>query len=199
VPSKLNNHAVDVNYTVPLGDGNSLLAGASYQRGSAYCQEFPIQHFEPCNDNNPAYDVYARYQGGKLTVKAEWAETTEKWPGTFNPNPPLSQFGASDVTSFDVGLKYRTGLLGMPADVSAEFSRFDTGPDDSPWEKQDQYVLGFAAFATPSVKLFAEYIRTDGFAPLNFLSGGLGGNPLVPLSSATAFSDVYLVGINAAF
>ncbi|NNL10784.1 MAG: hypothetical protein HKO84_03365 [Pseudomonadales bacterium] len=199
VPSKLNNHAVDVNYTVPLADGHSLLAGASYQRGSAYCQEFPIQHFEPCNDNNPAYDIYARYQAGKLTLKAEWAETTEKWPGTFNP-VSFPQFAASDVTSFDVGLKYRSGLLGMPADVSVEFSRFDAGPDDAPWEKQDQYVLGLAAFATSSVKLFAEYIRTDGFAPLNFLSGGLGGTPAgPPLSSATAHSDVYLVGINAAF
>nr|WHW29733.1 hypothetical protein [uncultured bacterium] len=199
VPSKLNNHAVDINYTLGVGHESSLLAGASYQRGSAYCQEFPIQHFNACNDNNPAYDVYVRYTGERLTVKAEWAETTKKWPGTFNPNPPLSQFGPSDVTSFDVGAKYRLELAGMPADVSAEFSRFDAGPDDAPWEKQDQYVLGLAAFATPSVKLFAEYIRTDGFAPLNFLSGGLGMNPLVPLSSASAHSDVYMLGINAAF
>ena len=45
------------------------------------------------------------------------------------------------------------------------------GPDGA-LEKQDQLVLGAAWFALPSVKLFAEYIRVDGFAPLNFLSGG---------------------------
>lgn len=199
VPSKLNNHAVDINYTIDLGQDRKLLAGASYQRGSAYCQDFPIQHFEPCQDNNPAYDAYARYSDNRWTVIAEWAETTEKWPGTFNPNPPLSQFGPSDVTSFGLGARYRSSLRDLPADISAEFSRFDAGPDGAEWEKQDQYVLGLAVFATEGVKLFAEYIRTDGFAPLNFLSGGLGGNPLVPLSSGSAHSDVFMLGVNAAF
>ena len=46
------------------------------------------------------------------------------------------------------------------------------GPDGAPWEKQDQLVVDTAWFVRPSVKLFAEYVRVHGFAPLNFLSGG---------------------------
>ena len=57
-------------------------------------------------------------------------------------------------------------------DLSAEFSRFVAGPDGAPWERQDQIVLGTAWVVRPSAKLFAEYIRIDGFAPLNFISGG---------------------------
>ncbi|MGB5325385.1 MAG: hypothetical protein WBN40_08190 [Pseudomonadales bacterium] len=49
------------------------------------------------------------------------------------------------------------------------------------------------------MNLFNEYIRIERFAPLNFLSGGLGGDPLVPLSSASAHADVLLVGVNVAF
>ena len=79
------------------------------------------------------------------------------------------------------------------------------GPDGAPWEKQDQLVLGAAWLALPSVKLFAEYIRVDGFAPLNFMSGGSirdeNGNvmPDRTISDASAHSDVFMVGVNAAF
>ncbi len=51
----------------------------------------------------------------------------------------------------------------------------------------------------------AEYIRVDGFAPLNFLSGGSirdeDGNvmPDRTISDASARADVFLVGLNAAF
>jgi hypothetical protein len=38
VPSKLNNYAIDINYEFGAGSDNSLLVGASYQKGSAYCQ-----------------------------------------------------------------------------------------------------------------------------------------------------------------
>ena len=72
-------------------------------------------------------------------------------------------------------------------------------------EKQDQFVVGTAWFVRPSVKLFAEYIRVHGFAPLNFMSGGSirdeDGNviPDRTISDASARADVFLVGVNAAF
>ena len=122
--------------------------------------------------------------------------------GTFNP--ALPQFPANDVTSFGVGAKYRFDLDDGPADLSAEFSRFTAGPDGALWEDQDQLVLGAAWFAEPSVKLFAEYVRVSGFAPLNFISGGSirdeDGN-IVPdrtISDASARSDIFLLGVNAA-
>ena len=203
VPSKLNNLAVDAHYLFDLSSDASFLLGGSHLRGSAYCQDYPVTHFMPCQDNNPAFDIYGRLIAGDLTLKAEFAETLHEWPGTFNPGMP--EFAASDVTSFDIGTKYRFDLNRDPFDVSAEFSRFEAGPDGAPWERQDQFVLGAAWFALPSVKLFAEYIRVDGFAPLNFISGGSirddDGN-VVPdrtVSDASARLDVFLVGVTAAF
>ena len=90
-------------------------------------------------------------------------------------------------------------------DLSSEFSRFEAGPRGAPWEKQDQFVVGAAWFVRPSVKLFAEYVRVDGFAPLNFISGGSirdeDGNVLPDrtISDARARSDVFLAGVNVAF
>ena len=203
VPSRLNNFALDANYTVRLGKGRTFLAGASYLHGSAYCQDFPIAHFRPCRDNNPAYDLYGRLVLDDLTLKGELARTLDVWPGTFNPDMP--RFRASRVTAFDIGARYRLVSDPAPFDLSAEFSRFVAGPDGAPWEKQDQFVVGAAWFARPSVKLFAEYLRVHGFAPLNFMSGGsvrdAHGNviPDRTISDAGARSNVFLLGVNAAF
>jgi len=196
VPSKLNNVAVDLNYTFGVATDTNLLVGASYLKGSAYCQEFPITHFNSCQDENGAYDVYTRLSGKNWQVKAELAQTEDKWPGTFNPTIP--QFGPSKVTSWDIGAQYNTSFMSLPTDYSIEFSRFDTGPSGSPWEKQDQWVLGMATYITPSAKLFGEYIHTEGYAPLNFLTGGnLGAG--ATHSDVDARSDVLLFGANVAF
>ena len=203
VPSKLNNMAVDASYEIGLGPGGTLLLGGSYLHGSAYCQDFPVQHHLPCRDNNPAFDVYGRLVAGAFTLTGEFARTLDEWPGTFNPAMP--QFPASDATSFGVGMKYRFDLDQGPLDLSAEFSRFEAGPDGAPWERQDQIVLGAAWFAEPSVKLFGEYIHVDGFVPLNFISGGSirdDRGEVIPdrtISEAAASSDIVLVGVNAAF
>jgi len=87
VPSLLNNFAVDANYTFAL-DSGSLLAGASYQYGTAYCQEYVVKHFRACEDNVDAVSVYSRYENGRLTLLSEFAETLKVWPGTANPNFP---------------------------------------------------------------------------------------------------------------
>ncbi len=197
VPSKLNNFAVDANYTFNVMNDADLLLGASYIKGSAYCQEFPITHFNSCEEENGAYDVYARLDTGAWQFKAELAQTEDKWPGTFNPSIP--EFGASKVTSWDVGAKYSTAFFGKPTDYSLEFSRFDAGPSGAPWEKQDQWVLGMASFITPSAKLFGEYIHTRGYAPLNFLSGFAAPNNNATPSDAGSSSDILMIGANVAF
>ena len=203
VPSRLNNFAVDAHYGFELGSDGTLLLGGSWLRGTAYCQGFPVVHFEPCRDNNPAFDVYGKLVLGDFTFKGEFARTTEEWPGTFNP--AIAQFAASRVTSFDIGARYRYDTGAGPLDVSAEFSRFIAGPDGAPWEHQDQIVLGAAWFVRPSAKLFAEYIRVKGFAPLNFISGGSVRDdmgeviPDATISDSAARSDVVMVGVNVAF
>lgn len=193
VPSKLNNYVLDANYTI----AGTTMVGASYQAGSAYCQGYPVTHFSACTEDNPAYDVYARSQIGNWTLLAEYAKTVDEWPGTFNPSNP--QFAASKVTSWGVGGKYRTSVFSKPLDLSADFSRFVSGPSGAPWEKQDQIVLGIATFLSPSVKLFGEYIHTDGYAPLNFISGGNLADPGATHSDRNAKSDILMFGANVAF
>lgn len=203
VPSRLNNFALDANRTFRLGQHETLLVGGSYLHGSAYCQDFPVMHFMPCRDNNPAFDIYGKLEVGDFTFKSEFARTTDEWPGTFNPGIP--EFAASDVTAFDIGMKYRINHDLGPVDLSAEFSRFEAGPKGAPWERQNQVVLGAAWFPQPSVKLFTEFIRVDGFAPLNFISGGSvkdENDQVIPnrtISDSTARSNIFLLGVNAAF
>ena len=143
--------------------------GGSYQHGTAYCQSFPVAHFDPCRENTPAFDVYGKLNYGELTLKGEFARTTDEWPGTFNPDMP--EFAASKVTSFDIGVRCRYELGFGPVDLSTEFSRSIAGEAGAPWERQDQLILGVAWFVRPSVKLFAEYVRVAGYALLNFISG----------------------------
>ena len=203
VPGSLNNFAADANYSFGLGQAATLLLGGSYQHGTAYCQGFPIVHFGACEDNNPAFDLYGRLVYDDLTLKAEFARTTEVWPGTFNPGIP--QFAASKVTSFDLGAKFRHDTGVGPVDLSAEFSRLVAGPDGAPWERQDQFVLGAAWIAQPAAKLFTEYIHVEGYSPLNFLSGGSvrdDRGEVVPDrsdSDGSARSDIFLIGVNVAF
>lgn len=203
VPSRLNNFAVDASYNFDLGTSDALLLGGSYLHGSAYCQDYPVQHFLPCRSNNPAFDIYGKLTVGNFTLKGEFARTLDEWPGTFNPAIP--QFAASKVTSFDAGMRYRLAFEDRPLDISAEFSRFQAGPDGAPWERQDQFVLGVAWFPRPSVKLFGEYIRIEGYVPLNFISGGsikdANGEVVNDRthSDRSARTDVLLLGVNAGF
>ena len=204
VPGRLNNFAADVSYSLETDSLGTLLLGASYLHGTAFCQDFPIVHFDPCRNNNPAIDVYGRYVLDDFTLKGEFARTMEAWPATLNP--ALPQFPASRVTAFDIGVRSRYDDAARgPIDFSAEFSRFVAGADGAPWERQDQIVLGAAWFARPSVKLFAEYIRTEGYAPLNFISGGNirdESGEIIPNrthSDRSAHSNVLMLGANLAF
>ncbi|MCF6215623.1 MAG: hypothetical protein L3J58_05555 [Emcibacter sp.] len=199
VPSKLNNYVIDANYTFNLGSGNNqAMVGASYQRGSAYCQGFPVVHFNPCEKENPAWAVYGTMDVGPFKFIGEYIQTTDLWAGTFNPTPPLDIYPARKVTSFTLGGKYGTALYGKRLDLSFEFSTFISGAAGSPWERQDQWVLGAAYFLTDSVKLFGEGILVQGYTPLNFISGG----NLLP-GQTHSDQDVQntgvVMGINVAF
>lgn len=198
VPSRLNNYVLDANYSAKLGPDRELLVGASYERGSAYCQAFPVQHFNGCTMVNPAYAVYGKLRWDRLTVIGDFAETTKAWPGTFNPAPPLNAFAARKVTSFDIGAKYSATISERNVDVSIDYSTFIAGPKGAPWRRQDQWVAGVATFPRPNVKLFSEVLLIKGYAPLNFISGGnLAAGATV--SDAGAQSEVILTGLNIAF
>ena len=70
--------------------------------------------------------------------------------------------------------------------LSGEFSNFRAGPAGAPWERQNQIVFGFAALLKNSSKLFVELFNTQGYAPLNFISGS---NDFEPFPPVTTHSD----------
>ncbi|RIJ31211.1 hypothetical protein [Henriciella algicola] len=204
VPSRINNFAVDANYTFNFNEADWMMLGASYQHGSAYCQNYPIFHFNPCDDNNPAWAAYAQGSIGNLELLGEFAETTDVWPGSAVPIPtnPLSVFDAQKTRSWTVGGRYGFGdtLLSGKRDhyISLEFSKFRAGEEGAPWERQNQFVLGYSRYLIDNVNLFAEAIHVDGFAPLNFLTGGNFPDGST-WSDNDAKTEVILIGAHTAF
>ena len=205
IPSRLNNFAIDGNYEAALGNIVNARLGASYIHGSAYCQDYPVVHFNPCQERNPAWAVYGTAQIADVTLLGEFARTTKDWAGTKVPDPtnPLSVFDAVHVTSMTVGGRYGFGKQGADARrrefaLSAEFSRFTAGDDGAPWEAQSQLVAGLSWFPVDNLNVFGEYVRAEGFVPLNFLSGGnLPGG--ATWSRQDANTNVFLLGIQGAF
>ncbi|WP_271079038.1 hypothetical protein [Aurantiacibacter sp. MUD61] len=206
VPSRANNFAFDGRYTFDFGNGtDSLMVGASYQHGTAYCQGYPVFHFNPCEDNNPGVAVYGRLNYGPLTILGEYARTTDEWAGTAVPIPnnPLSVYEAVAPEAFTIGARFGFGEERMTMQrrelaLSAEFSKFISGEDGSPWERQNQMVLGASWFPVANVNLFGELIHVDGFVPLNFLSGGNFPDGST-WSEQGADTDVIMVGAQVAF
>ena len=199
IPSKLNNFVVDVNYTVNLGSNNRFIFGGSYLHGSAYCHEFPVFHFDPCYENNPAWTAYGKLLlNDRITIKGGFAKTLNLWPGTHNPAPPLDIYAASKVSFKDIGVKYTFNSNSeIKHSISAEFSDFVAGPSGAPWERQNQIVIGYSVMIKKSSKLFLELFRTDGYVPLNWISGS---NPFAPFppgethSVRNAFSHGVVLG-----
>ena len=204
VPSKLNNFAVDASYTFGISDDGAAMFGASYEHGSPYCQSYPVFHFNPCDDNNPAWAAYGSLDKGPFELLAEYAQTTDVWPGSEVPDPsnPLSRHEAQKTKSFMLGGRYGFGPELTNGDasslVSLEYSTFIAGDDRAPWERQDQWVLGYSRYVVPNVNVFGEVVHVVGYSPLNFISGG-------NFTDGSTWSDrggrtnVILVGAQAAF
>ena len=184
VPSQLNNFTADLNYTLHFASEVELKIGASYLRGSVYNQDFPVIHFKAGVMNNPASTVYSEFLlHQRLLIIAAFAKTAYAWPGTYNPSPPLNIYPASKVSSLVAGAKYTFNPESKIAyTISAEFSNYIAGPDGSPWERQNQYILGFCGLINKSSKFFIEVFGTQGYVPLNFISGS---NPNDPFPEGT--------------
>lgn len=173
VPSKVNNFSADVNYSFSLAEKGAVKLGASYLHGTSYTQEFPVQHFNSGEENNPATAFYADLTMDDFLLKLSYVTTMKVWPGTHNPNPPLDVFEASKVSSLSIGAKYLFPVKGdLQYALSGEFSNFISGPDNAPWKGQDQIVLGFSATVKNASRLFVELFKTKGYSPLNWISGG---------------------------
>jgi hypothetical protein len=198
VPSRLSNYALDANYTAQAGAAE-VMVGASYTAGTAYCQDYPVFHFNPCDDAVGGYALYATADFGAFEVLGEFAETTDDWPGTASPAPQFAAFEAVAPRAWTLGGRYWMDVRrAEDLAISFEFSRFVSGEDGAPWERQNQWVLGGSYFVTDSVNLFGEIIHTQGWVPLNFLSGGnLPGG--ASWSEFDAETNVINLGVQAAF
>lgn len=209
VPSRLNNYVLDANYDLHLSQISDVLFGASYLEGSSYCQDFGtlgVKHFGACKENNPAFDFYGRLNWNRFSLQGEFAKTLKVWPGTHNPNAPLNRFPASKVTAFDVGSKYSIPIANRDYTLSASFSSFIAGPKGSPWHRQDQTVVGFSTIFRHSIMLFSEFIRVDGYVPLNFISGvdpasiqpsGTSSDAGSTHSSQGVHNNIFVIGVDA--
>lgn len=199
VPSRLNNFAADINYTQELIDNSNITIGASYIKGSAYNQDFPVTHFNSGKKHNPAWDIYTRLKLDNLTLQGEFAQTVKKWPGTHNPSPPLNVFDASKVSAFSVGGKYnfQNAICKKDIVLSLEYSEFKAGPKGAPWRLQSQLVAGLSSMVRPNVKIFGEAVRIQGYAPLNNISGDLNGIPGTTHSDKSARTHAFIIGLQA--
>jgi len=182
VPSKINNFVADLNYDIRVSAKTKMSLGGSYMHGSAYCHDFPVTHFDACGYINPAYTYYGKISfDERLILKGGFAKTLKVWKGTFNPTPPLDIFPASKVSSLDYGAQFNFKFNEtVKYTVSAEFSNFIAGAEGAPWERQNQIIVGFAGLINKSAKLFVEYFHTDGYVPLNFISGSAPFEPFPP-------------------
>ena len=196
VPSKINNYVIDLNYSFTPIENVNLLIGASYLRGTIYGQGFPISHFAPLEENNPAYTYYTTINiYNTLIIKGSFAKTTKVSQGTFNPTPPLDVFEASKISSLELGAKYTLNQSDkLKYAISGEFSNFRSGPDGSPWERQNQIVLGFSMLFNNSFKFFFESFRTNGYTPFNFLTGSEDNAPF-PAGTTPSIRDANSMGI----
>lgn len=206
VPSRLNNFAVDARYSIALGGpDDALMLGGSYLHATAYCQAYPVFHFNPCDERNPGVTAYGRLDVGSFRLLADYAQTTKEWPGSNVPIPtnPLSVFPAVKTKAFTVGGRFGFGDFvvseqGREFAISAEFSKFIAGAEGSPWNRQNQIVAGISWFPASNINIFGEFIHVDGFAPLNFVSGGNFPDGST-WSERDAATDVILIGGTAAF
>ena len=195
VPSRLNNFSLDANYTLNIKGKASVKVGASYVHGTSYCQDFPVQHFNPGKKNNPAVSYYTTIKAGGFELKGSFATTMDVWPGTYNPNPPLDVYAASEVSSLSVGAKYTFAQKGnWQYALSGEFSNFVAGANGAPWERQNQSVVGFSAKYNNTAKLFTEVFSTQGYSPLNWISGGNFADPGETWSDRDAKSFGIVIG-----
>lgn len=197
VPSRVSNIVLDFNYTLTAIPDVSVKAGISYIKGTAYCHNWPVVHFEPCDEPNSAVTYYGEIiYKNRLVLKGSFAKTRDVWPGTFNPNPPLNVYEASRVSSLDYGAKFNINPRGkIVYTVSGEFSNFISGAEGSPWERQNQLVFGVNAQVEKHSRIFLEYFRTTGYVPLNFISGGNFENPGVTHSDRNSKSFGFVLGV----
>lgn len=197
VPSRLNNFVADLNYTFEPFGGVEVQIGGSYIKGSAYCQGWPVVHFMPCGDNNPAFTFYGNITiNNRLHLKGSFAKTVNEWPGTFNPNPPLDVFAAAKVSSLDFGGIYQINPAGKTVfSLSGEFSNFKAGPEGAPWQGQNQLIVGLNAQVEETSRFFLEFFKVDGYVPLNFVSGGNFPDPGVTHSANDTRGFGFVAGI----
>ena len=155
---RLNNFAANVLYTIAIGDEFLLGLGGGYLHGTIY--NGPVaEHIDPSlfGPNNGAWDVNAHLAVGNWRFCAELASTLDDWPTTKHP-----------VLAYELGVAWDVWAdAGHGATrLSASWSEGIQGKSNTPYEFNQQLVLGARRFLSPNVLVSLEYVRSMGFAPL---------------------------------
>jgi len=152
----LNNFAANLSYEWRPADDVRLLLGAGYLHGTIY-DGTTAEHINPAitGPRNPAWDVHARLQWFGLQVAGEFVQTANPWPVTNH-----------EIIAYRTELAYDLTELGPPLRLSASWSEGIQGSRGTEFEFNRQLVLGARWLFHPTAFLSAEYVRSDGFAPL---------------------------------
>lgn len=199
-PNKIENFAARASYEFDVREAHARVGG-SYQKATAFCHAYPIMHFGPCVGHTPAWNAFAQFDYFNFEFIGEISSTTRDWPGTQNPYPPLNRFPAHKVQSFDVGGRYWFAMPCGRLGVSTTFGEYRAGPKGSPWQRQNQLVVGLNWMYMEHIKIFGEYVRTAGYSPLNFITGPniLDMNDHTQThSDVTARSNILVLGMQIA-
>lgn len=152
----LNNFAANLLFRLPVGNVGQLNIGAGYLHGTIYnaavAEHTDSDLFGP---NNGAWDVNALLRFGRLRLAGEYVQTVDPWPATDH-----------EVIAYRTEASLESWLLGRPARHSVSWSEGIQGPPGSPFEFNQQLVLGTRVDIHPNVGLTLEYVRSMGFAPL---------------------------------
>jgi len=152
----VNNFAANLLFRLPVGNVGQLNLGAGYLHGTIYnaavAEHTDSNLFGP---NNGAWDVNALLRLGRLRLAGEYVQTVDPWPATDH-----------EVIAYRTEASLESWLLGRPARHSVSWSEGIQGPPGSPFEFNQQLVLGTRVDVHPNVALTLEYVRSMGFAPL---------------------------------
>lgn len=155
---RYNNFALNVRKQIPLGEDTKLTVGGGYLRGTIY--DSTLAHHPPAvgladRTYNGAWDVNATLEMKQWDVAAEVTRTVDDWPATSWP-----------VTALTAQTRYRDSIQGLPTNYSFVFSYGEQGAPSTEWERMIQAVAGVETQLTPNLSVGAEWVHSEGFAPL---------------------------------
>jgi len=167
----VGNIVFDVKYQAL----DNLRVGGGYMAATSYCDKnFPTLHFKKCEEDNPGYIVNAELNiSDKSAIMVEYFETEKPWGATQQPADRLTgfqleHFKPTKVRAITIDYMYQ---ISDQHRISLSYGKGLQGPAGSPWEFNEQTVLGYENRHSDRLTFFSELIFTQGFVPFQPVGG----------------------------